>query len=177
MGVLRLMKRIRCLGVRIHLIMILLRRIDVMISMACILDGVSFVGFFVIPLHSRSNTSNIDVLHNSLDCHLGGDLRPGHRSRWDTVVARAFRRLFETGQFSVLIFRLMISPFYLHRTMLSTWSGKWIVNQRHVRLELIVLRPYPDDFSRSHNSKAKLCVLCPHSGPFPWWSKSEPGLY
>jgi hypothetical protein len=88
--------------------------------------------------------------------HLGGPLNEdgSPSSKWDDKFGTAFRRLiFEGDQFSVLAFRILISHFYLRRTPLSYWQGRWIVTDEAARPVPMVVLPYADDFS--HNPRMK----------------------
>lgn len=87
--------------------------------------------------------------------HLGGSFTEiDGLSKCNVRFGLAFRSLiFEEDQFSVLAFRILISHFYLRRTLQSFWKEKWIVKDQAARLEPVVVLPFPDDFS--HHSKIK----------------------
>lgn len=84
--------------------------------------------------------------------HLGGEFNatsPGV-SKWNRNFGKAFHRLLQSKEtFSVMAFRILISHFYLRRTLNSYWEGKWVVESKIARPEPVVVLPHPDDFSHS----------------------------
>jgi hypothetical protein len=96
--------------------------------------------------------------------HLGGDFtaHPENPPKWDDQYITACRRLFEInpqdkkdGVWDVLAFRVLISQFYLRRTIKSSWDGAWVISKAAARPFPRIVLPYPDAFTSLSNPRAQ----------------------
>lgn len=95
--------------------------------------------------------------------HLGGDFTPTENAvKWDVDYIDAFRRLLEInsadrrdGVWDVLAFRVLISQFYLRRTITSFWGGQWVIDKTAARPVPRIVLPYPDAFTEVDNPRAQ----------------------
>ena len=80
--------------------------------------------------------------------HLGGDLNTAE-GKWKDPLRRGFLRLLDPKEdnWDITAFRIMISPFFLRRTISSTWEGRWIIKRTIARPVPQIILPYPDDFT------------------------------
>jgi hypothetical protein len=95
--------------------------------------------------------------------HLGGDFTaPANTVKWSEPYRTAFRRLLEInpqdhrdGVWDVLAFRVLISQFYLRRTVMSWYEGNWVISKTAARPVPRIVLPYPDAFSEVNNPRAQ----------------------
>jgi hypothetical protein len=95
--------------------------------------------------------------------HLGGDFTPTENTvKWHEDYIDAFRRLLginsqdrRDGVWDVLAFRVLISQFYLRRTITSFYDGKWVIDKTAARPVPRIVLPYPDAFSEVDNPRAQ----------------------
>lgn len=97
--------------------------------------------------------------------HLGGDFTgtpTENTPKWDEDYIYAFRRLLEInpqdrreGVWDVLAFRVLISQFYLRRTITSFWNGQWVIDKTAARPVPRIVLPNPDAFAELDNPRAQ----------------------
>jgi len=95
--------------------------------------------------------------------HLGGDFAsPENPVKWTDKHRTAFRRLLginpqdhRDGVWDVLAFRILISQFYIRRTVSSFWKGQWVIDKTAARPLPRTVLPNPDAFSSLNNPRAQ----------------------
>lgn len=90
--------------------------------------------------------------------HLAGDLSndvlPG---KWPDDLRKAFKRLLGIDQPGprlecvVLAFRILISQFYLRRTISSSLDNQWVIDKTTARPVLHIVLSHPDAFTEVHD--------------------------
>jgi hypothetical protein len=90
--------------------------------------------------------------------HLAGDLSndvlPG---KWPDDLRKAFKRLLGIDkpgprlEWDVLAFRILISQFYLRRTISSSLDNQWVIDKTTARPVPRIVLPHPDAFTEVHD--------------------------
>lgn len=94
--------------------------------------------------------------------HLAGDLSndvlPG---KWPNHLRTAFKRLLGLDQrkpgleWDVLAFRILISQFYLRRTVSSSYENQWVIDKTTARPVPRIVLPHPDAFTEVHDPTSR----------------------
>ena len=95
--------------------------------------------------------------------HLGGDFTSSETPvKWSDEYLTAFRRLFginpqdkKENVWEVLSFRVIVSQFYLRRTIKSFWEGEWVINKTAARPVPRIVLPNPDAFTQLNDPRAQ----------------------
>lgn len=96
--------------------------------------------------------------------HLAGGLSDDETApgKWPDNLRKAFRRLLSVGQprgtpeqWDVLAFRILISQFYLRRTISSSLDNQWVIDKTTARPVPRIVLPHPDAFTQVHDPKAR----------------------
>lgn len=95
--------------------------------------------------------------------HMGGSLSAEAATvKWRTPLLTGFQRLLgirpadqKEYRWDVLAFRILISPFYIRRSVNSCWEGQWIVGKAAYRPVPRIVLPNPDSFTNLDDPRAK----------------------
>ena len=77
--------------------------------------------------------------------HCGGPFNKN--GRWGDKLARSLKHLMCSENWDILVFRVLIAPFYLRRTRESVWNGKWVVDCQVARPLLWEILPKSNQWS------------------------------
>ena len=97
--------------------------------------------------------------------HLGGTLTASASTagvKWKGPLKTAFQRLLgvnpqdhKNETWDVLAFRILISQFYIRRSVNSFWKGKWVIDKSTARPVPRIVLPNPDAFSNLNDPRAR----------------------
>jgi len=93
-----------------------------------------------------------------LAASLSNDALPG---KWPEDLRTAFQRLLGIDQagsrlsnWDVLAFRILISQFYLRRTISSSYENEWIIDRATARPVPRIILPHPDAFTEVYDPRS-----------------------